>query len=177
MLVSLFQISDTIWNQLNHVENKEVKDLALSLPNVLTAARAKSTTGKYQTGWSNWLNWCKDKEEITPVPANPFYVAIYLNFVLKTSNNKGALTKAFYGIRWVHHVNGAYSPTDHPFVSMTFEGTVRLCERKPKTPKEPITPEILKHLISTFDTDSLMDLRFLLICSLASLASSELLNY
>ena len=85
-----------------------------------------------------------------------------------------ALTIAFYGIRCAHHVNGAYSPTDHPFVSMTFEGTVRLCERKPKTPKEPITPEILKHLISTFDTDSLMDLRFLLICSLGFFGFSRI---
>ena len=86
--------------------------------------------------------------------------------MLKTANNKGALTTAFYGIRWGHHVNGAFSPTDHPFVSMTFEGTLRLCDKKPKTPKEPITPEILKHLILTFNSDSLMEMRFLLICSL-----------
>ena len=148
------------------MKDDSVRELALSLPDVVMAGRAKSTTSKYQRAWSNWLDWCEDKEEITAFPANPFYVAIYLNFVLKTSKKSGTLTTAFYGIRWGHHVNGLYSPTDHPFVSMTYEGTLRLCERKPKDPKEPITPEILKHLIKTFDSESLMSLRFLLICSL-----------
>ena len=89
------------------------------------SARAKSTTNKYEKGWSNWLTWSKDKEEVTQLPANPFFVAIYLNYVLKTSNNVGALTTAFFGIRWGHHINGLNSPTEHPFVRMTYEGTVR----------------------------------------------------
>ena len=91
-LCARFSVSNfryTIWNQLNNVENEEVKRLGF--------------------------------------------------IITKFSH---ALTIAFYGIRCAHHVNGAYSPTDHPFVSMTFEGTVRLCERKLKTPKEPITPKI-----------------------------------
>ena len=51
------------------------------------------------------------KGEVKTVPADPFYVAIYLNFVLKTASNKGALTTAFYGIRWGHHIKGVFSPT------------------------------------------------------------------
>ena len=86
--------------------------------------------------------------------------------MLKTANNKGALTTTFYGIRWGHYVNGFETPTDHPFVALAFEGAVRLCSKKPKTPKDPLTPEILKELITQFNSDSLTDLRFLIICSL-----------
>ena len=93
-------------------------------------------------------------------------MALYLNFVLKNSNNNGALVAAFYGIRWGHHINGFPSPTEHPFVHMTFEGAVRLCEKSPRSPKDPITPEILKDLIKAYNSDSLLDLRFLLICAL-----------
>ena len=136
------------------------------MPEVIGCARAPSTTNKYARGWSSWLQWSSDKPEILRIPANPFYVAIYLNYVLKTSNNNGALTTAFYGIRWGHHVNGYNSPTDHPFVQMAFEGAVRLCNKKPKAPKEPMTPDLLKHLIKKFNTNSIADLRFLIICSL-----------
>ena len=158
-----FTASDTIWNNLEDIEDEEIIDLAPSLPNVLNAARAKSTTEKYR-GWSKWLNWCSSRDEVRTVPANPFYVAIYLNFVLKTANNKGALATAF--IRWGHHINGAFSLTDHPFVSLAFEGALRLCDKKSKTPKKPMTPEILKHLILIFNSGSLLEMRFLLICSL-----------
>ena len=72
------------------------------------------------------------------VPVNPFYVAIYINYVLKTSNNNGILVAAFYGISWGHHINGAISPTE--YVRMAYNGAVRLCEKKPK---DPILPEII----------------------------------
>lgn len=111
------------------IQNAEVMELAHSLPKVVMAAKAKSTTAKYDRAWSNWLDWCKDKCEIRSVPANPFYVAIYLSYVLKNSNNNGALKSVFYGIKWGHHINGCYSPTEHPFVRVAFEGAVRLCEK------------------------------------------------
>ena len=151
---------------MDNIQNAEMRELALSLPTIVMAAKAKSTTTKYDRGWSKWLDWCKDKYEIRRVPANPFHVAMYLSYVLKNSNNNGALTTAFYGIRWGHQINGFPSPTDHPFVRMTYEGAVRLCEKSPRSPKDPITPEILKCLFNAFNSDSLADLRFLLMCAL-----------
>ena len=156
----------TIWSNLNDVKNDEIKELALSLPEVVMSARAATTTKKYEHGWSKWLEWCKDKDEVNSVPANPFFVATYINCVLRNANNKGALVAAFYGIRWGHHINGVESPTDHPFVCMTFDGAVRLCEKKPKTPKDPISPEIIKFLFEQFSSDSLINLRFLVMCTL-----------
>ena len=163
MLVFVLYVyfTDTIWSNLNDVRNDEIKELALSLPEVVMSARAATTTKKYERGWSKWLEWCKDKDEVKSVPANPFFVAAYINYVLRNANNNGALVAAFYGIRWGHHINGVESPTDHPFVCMAFDGAVRLCEKKPKTPKDPISPEIIKILFALFGLDSLINLRFL----------------
>ena len=54
---------------------------------------------------------------------------------LRTENIKQqrSMVAAFYGIRWGHHINGAISATEHPFVRMAYDGAVRLCEKKPKT--------------------------------------------
>ena len=98
------------------------------------SARASTTTKKYERGWSKWLEWCKDKDEVKSVPANPFFVAILHKLRLEERKQQSALVAAFYGIRWGHHINGVESPTDHPFVCMAFDGAVRLCEKKPKTP-------------------------------------------
>ena len=49
---------------------------------------------------------------------------------------------------------------------MTYEGTVRLCNKQPKMPKDPISPEILKTLIINFDSTCLNNLRFLNLCTL-----------
>ena len=128
-------IPDTIWARIDNIQNEEVRELACSLPEVILAARAESTTTKYQRGWKSWLQWSSEKD-ITSIPADPFHVAIFLNYVLKTANNKGALTIIFYGIRWGHYVNGFETPTDHPFVTLAFEGKIML--EKTKNVQRPI---------------------------------------
>ena len=62
---------------------------------------------------------------------------------------------------------GFDSPTDNPFVQLTFEGCQRLCQSE-TTKKEPITPKMIKSLVDKFGgkNASLPDLRFLLTCLL-----------
>ena len=67
-------------------------------------------------------------------PADPFYVAIYLNDVLFMFIAKGSIITAFYGIKWGHHVMGFNSPADNPFAQLS----KRLCETE-TTKKERIT--------------------------------------
>ena len=61
-------------------------------------------------------------------PADPFYLAIYLNHVLFISGAKGSIITAFYGIKWGHHVMGFHSPTDGPFIQWIIDGCQYLCE-------------------------------------------------
>ena len=49
---------------------------------------------------------------------------------------------------------------------MAYDGAVRLCEKKPKTPKDPISPEIIKFLFEQFSSECLLELRFLVMCAL-----------
>ena len=62
---------------------------------------------------------------------------------------------------------GFDSPTDNPFVQLTFEGCQRLCQSE-TTKKEPITSEMIKSLVDKFGGKNagLPDLRFLLTCLL-----------
>lgn len=140
-----------------------MQNLVRTLPSVIIAAKAPTTVKKYDQGWNNWTNWAKENK-LADLPADPFYVSLYINYVLQHSNTKGAIDTAYNSLRWGHQINGYESPTDHFFVKLAYEGALRLCEKKPKEPKEPFTSEILKKLFDESD-ESLMDLRFLIICS------------
>jgi len=115
------ELSELWWRNTNDVYCKDLKRLASSLPKVVEAAFSNATNKKYSRGWRNWLAWASTKSEITPIPADPFYVALCLKFILQCSGTKGALTDSFYGITWGHHISGFSSPTDHAFLQAVFE--------------------------------------------------------
>ena len=92
------------------------------------------------------------------IPADPWYVAIFLNHVLHTNGTKGALNTVAYGIRWAHHIAGFDSPLEHPFVAMTLKGCERICA-KPVTKKDPLTVDFIKDLIDHYGLEGAKDLR------------------
>ena len=143
------QLNQGVWNLQQNIKDEEIKMLSKSLPFVIESGLANSTNKKYFHGWKAWADWCNSKQEVHLCPADPFYVAIFLNHILFTSGKKGSVITAFYGIRWGHHVMGFDSPTDNPFVQLTFEGCQRLCQSE-TTKKEPITPEMIKSLVDKF---------------------------
>ena len=161
------QLNQGVWNLQQNIKDEEIKMLSKSLPFVNESGLANSTNKKYFHGWKVWADWCNSKQEVHLCPADLFYVAIFLNHILFTSGKKGSVITAFYGIRWGHHVMGFDSPTDNPFVQLTFEGCQRLCQSE-TTKKEPITSEMIKPLVEKFGgkNASLPDLRFLLTCLL-----------
>ena len=48
LMLSFLIISDTIWSRTRNLQNKELEELAASLPEVVLAAKAESTTTTYQ---------------------------------------------------------------------------------------------------------------------------------
>ena len=100
-------------------------------------------------------------------PADPFFIAVYFNYILTTKNTRGAINDAFFGIRWGHHSAGFHSPTDHPFVQLAFEGSKRLASFKGHNKKDPMTACMIKKLFSIYGNDhNLITQRFLLLCIL-----------
>ena len=112
------------------LKDGELKLLAKSLPFITQHGRAQSTGSKYKSGWLGWVKWSESKEEVKTRPAEPFFVALYLNHLYFIRNNKGSITTAFYGIRWAHHMVGLSSPTDNELVQLAYEGCLRLCGGK-----------------------------------------------
>ena len=105
----------------------EVTMLRTSLPYLVKHGLARSTTTKYQSGWSRWVTWCGTKTGISCRPADPYFVAIYLNRVFFIKHTKGAIRDAMFSINWGHRVMGLDSPTENSLVKLAYEGALRLC--------------------------------------------------
>ena len=160
--------------------NQNIQKLADTLPNVIKAALAPSTNNKYERAWCQWKAFCFQNPGIVTRPADPFYIAIYFNFILTTRNSRGAITDAYFGIRWGHHSAGYYSPTTHPFVKLAYEGAKRLANTRGRNKKDPMTAVMIRKLFSVYGRDdNLSSKRFLLICILGFtgfMRTSELLG-
>ena len=147
--------------------SEELKSLIATLPRLVNASIADSTGSKYSLACDQWEKFCEDKPEIVSRPADPFYIAVYFNYLLNEKGTRGSVTDAMYGIRWGHTSTGFYSPTDHPFVKAAYEGARRLSNYTGTNKKEPVTPSMLHQLIDTYgEQDNLLQQRTLIICLL-----------
>ena len=145
----------------------ELRSLVSTLPRLISAALAPNTTSKYQRAWCHWKTFCINEAKITPRPADPFYIALYFNFLLTTRNTRGSIVDAYFGIRWGHHSAGFHSPTDHPFVQLAYEGAKRLAKKAPGNKKDPMTSKMIQKIFEHYGKDpSLKVKRFLLVCIL-----------
>ena len=135
------------------------------MPFVIESGLAATTNKKYFRGRKNWVDWSNSKQGVIYCPADPFYVAIYLNHVIFISGPQGSIITAFYGIKWGHHVMGFNSPTDNSFLQLAFEGCQRLCETE-TTKREPMTSDMIKTLVTKYggENSTISVLRFLLTC-------------
>ena len=153
--------------RIQGIEDPSLKEKAGTLPELLNAAYANSTLRKYKPAWQKWREWASQFNEVSYCPADPFFVAVYLNDLTSSNATEGAITAAVMGIRWGHRNSGFNSPTDNPLVKLALEGSKRLiAARNPvakQNRKEPITSDLLKAIVDEYrTTENLMDIRFVL---------------
>ena len=87
------------------------------------------------------------------MPADPFYVALYVNDMVNNRCTPSQLDAAVSAIRWGHINEGATPPTDHILVKTVVEGGKRANSHlKTHRQKEPITPQFIKSLFDTYST-------------------------
>ena len=113
------------------------------------------------------------------MPATPYDIAVYFNYLLRTPGTRGCITDAMYGIRWGHIRSGHLSPTDHPFTKLAYDGAIRLSNFTGTKKKEPFTASMLHALVDADQLDDLIYFRFVIICLLgftAFMRLDELLN-
>ena len=158
--------------------NPELQQLIDGVPDLIDAGRATKTKEKYQRAWSKWTEFCNNFN-ITPLPASPFDIAVYFNYLLTTRGTRGCITDAMYGIRWGHIRAGVLPPTDHPFTKLAFDGAIRLSNFSGTKKKEPFTACMLQSLIDLNQLDDRIYFRFVIICVLGFtgfMRLDELLN-
>ena len=145
-------------------DDEEMKLLRRSLPYMIKNGVANSTFNKYKSSWDKWLVWSSSKN-ITGRPAEPYYIAMYLNHLFFVNKNKGCITAALYAVRWGHHVVGLPSPTDSPLTKLAYEGALRMCGGE-RVRKDAMPLDTLKEVITKYCSGSstLMDLRFITVC-------------
>ena len=91
----------------------------------------------------------------------------YLWLAVYISDTSVKITDVYYGLSWLHQSLGMKNPCESTLVM----NLVEACRRKlgkPKTKKEPISPEHLASLVKDFGHRkvSLKDIRLLAICLL-----------
>jgi hypothetical protein len=90
---------------------------------------------------------------------------LYLIRLSDLRKSLSSINEVFYSISWAHKLAGVCNPCTSYFVLSVKEGAVRtVCHTIHK--KEPITPEILKQIVTKYGTTSsnLNDLRLVTMC-------------
>ena len=141
---------------------------AASLPQLIRNRWAHTTIKKYEQGWKKWESWCGRYPESLPLPANPFYIALYLNDLVLDDCKKGTLDTAVSGIRYGHVNAGLENPMENSFVRAVLEGAKRMVgETTIHHQKEPMTSEMVKEIIDTYRSPfNLLHRRFIVSCLL-----------
>ena len=69
----------SIWSTTKEIQNKQLRELGRSLPDVILAAKADTTKTKYQIGWNKWIQFdiqFADKDEVPPI-SEDFLMSLY----------------------------------------------------------------------------------------------------
>ena len=158
-----------------------MSELSDSLPEFCLHSRALNTQKKYRYAYNSWHNWCMSLgQNIKPLPASDYYVALYLVHLTKTNNSSSKIHEAVHAISWAHKLAGYSDPCHSSLVTSVKEVAIRMTA-KPVCKKEPITHDHLSKLVTLYKTTTpnLSNLRILTMCLLSYagfLRFSELVN-
>ena len=151
------------------------------IPELLTSARATSTTKSYHSRFQWWRSWalCNSVEERDILPAKPFYFSIYLCSLVQTVNTPCPVIQAFYGVKFIHDLFDLKSPTQSTLVKNILEAAKRKLSN-PVVKKEPVTIQMLSNMFDKlFTWGCVKNQRTICACLIAYagfLRSTELLN-
>ena len=163
------------------VQDNQLKNLALDLPDVLSKSRASSTMRKYATYFKRWSNWSSKFDEVITFPARDIHVVLFFVSLIQSGTSFSVIESCFYAIRHAHNIGNQPDPTDSALVNYALEAAKRTCSR-PVTKKQPITPEHLKSVYGSMIQDGklsllhLRDFTLILLCFCGFLRFEEAAN-
>ena len=150
------------------IQDPQLQLRAANLPNIIHSRWANSTHTKYEPAWEKWQEWCKRFPESSPLPADPFYLALYINDLVLDDCKHGALVAAANGIRYGHVIADFSNPMEDIFVKTALEGAKRIVGLNTvHRQKEPITSDMIKLIVDTYaKPKNLKNHRFVITCLL-----------
>ncbi|XP_071140495.1 integrase/recombinase xerD homolog [Mytilus edulis] len=159
--------------------NSHLSQLSTKLPQFCLSSRSENTTKNYKYAFEAWTKWCVFNG-ICYLPGSDTHVSLYLIDLTETAKSHSKINEMFYAISWAHRLAGLPDPCKSDLVLSVKEGALRLIGHTVNK-KEPITPEILKHIVLLYGNEksSLKDLRIACMCLLCFsgfLRFSELSN-
>ena len=89
--------------------------MAKELPATVMSSHASSSTSKYLRAFRCWKEWA-NSHKLTSIPAAAHHIALYLQYIAKTTTSKATAEEAVYAIAWAHSLVGLPSPTEAPLV-------------------------------------------------------------
>lgn len=155
------------WLDLQSIEDPELRALASTLPSIVIRGKAPATIKKYAGAFGRWKRWAAGHQEVSPFPAKPTHVALYLSYLAQKAKTAAPLEEAVSALSWAHRMATVEDVTCHPLVVQVLTGAKKLLAHK-VTKKEPLRPEHLAALLEKFGTKdaSLADIRALTFCLL-----------
>ena len=135
-----------------------------SLQGTVLASKASTTTDKYLGGWKRWKSFAgQHKLQVFPVKRTD--LALYIEHLSGSAVTISPIDTTIYSIRWAHNLSAIPSPTEDSFVKAVAEGCRRRLA-KPKSPKEPISAQVLSKLVADKGGQdaSISDFRLLFMC-------------
>ena len=124
-------------------EDRYLTELSDSLPEFCLHSRALNTQKKYRYAYNSWHNWCLSLgQNIKPLPASDYYIALYLVHLTKANNSSSKIHEAIHAISLAHKLAGYSDPCHSSLVTSVKEGAIHMTA-KPVCIKEPITPDHL----------------------------------
>ena len=87
-----------------------MKKLAAALPATVVASRQPNTVRVYAFGFQRWKRWTTHYVEVTPLPAVPRYIALYLIYLSQGAKTNSAIVTALNSISWAHKLSALQDP-------------------------------------------------------------------
>ena len=169
VLQVIFNSGVWVASTLSDGDDDDLKDLADELPGVILDSRANSTVRQYSGAFMKWCKWA-DKYGKQRIPANSFYVSLYLISLSHSANSPAPIIKAIAAISWAHKLAGSDDPGLSHMVRSTVEGLKRKLA-SPCVKKEPITADIMHKLVDFHCKDisvkNLLNVRTVTMCLVA----------
>lgn len=137
------------------------------MPSFCLASKATNSQRQYKNAFNLFCKFCFSYNITETLPALDVTVSIYLIHLINAGKSASTINEAFYAISWAHKLAGLSDPCKSDLVKTIREGCIRSVGRC-VVKKEPITPEILRQLVSMYgkNTDNLKNIRIVCMCLL-----------